>query len=141
MRWFVGMDVNRAHESFWGRRRMWFSVKGIRHVATSGTQSRSQICKSNKLPSPRGMSQQTQLHIDSVGPQQGAAVDDAGDFISIRGSFFTTFLVDCRSTTTCISVQIKRPDIPPLFRPTVLLHISRPHSPSEVHPAPSGLDP
>jgi len=34
-------------------RRMWFSVKGIGHVATSGAQSREvicQICKSNKLP-------------------------------------------------------------------------------------------
>ena len=41
----------RPHESFW-RRRMWFSVKGIGHVATSGTQTREvicQICKSNML--------------------------------------------------------------------------------------------
>ena len=71
---------------------MRLSVERIGHVATSGTQSRCQICKSNKLP-PR-MSQQTQ-HIDSMGrnrPQPTTLVIHSHSWIIILA--FTTLLAN-----------------------------------------------
>ena len=83
---------------------MRFGVKGIGHVATSGTQSREvicQICKSNKLLP--GMSQQTQ-HFDSM-----AATDNAGGFIPFPGSSFSP----SHSSTTDEYANYVRP-----FRPS-----------------------
>ena len=95
----VGIQACRPHESFW--RRMWFSVKGIGHVATSGVQSRDvicQICKSNKLPPKYHNKRNTSTPWAATGRNRQRWSFHFHSWIIILA--LTTFRANRRSTTT-----------------------------------------